>query len=226
MRLLVRLLGTVSVLTLVAGALWAFAVRNDREVAGPVALLVAGTAAALAAAGLYALAERRPAGLVLAPESRLPLPAWWAPVGAAGLVDLVAGPFVSVPVTVAGAVLVAAAALGLGLDLRDGREIGRDAVRAARSIREFGARHAGAGDAAVDAVVEHFGRRGGRIVLLGRDGAFGDLVLGSVAGAEQAVRLAGATRHDGFPPDLVGRFRTGRYEWERMAGIQLGGSRG
>jgi hypothetical protein len=38
-----------------------------------------------------------------------------------------------------------------------------------------------------------------------------------------AVALAGARRHENFPPEVVGRIRTGRYEWTRMAGIQLGG---
>lgn len=93
--------------------------------------------------------------------------------------------------------------------------------RLAREIRGFAQEHGGA-----DAVVEHLGRRGARIVLVGQDGAWGDLVAPDNAVAEQAARSAEVTVHGEFGGELAARVRTGPYEWRRMAGIQIGGRAG
>ncbi|WP_327291677.1 hypothetical protein [Streptomyces sp. NBC_01198] len=90
--------------------------------------------------------------------------------------------------------------------------------RLARGIRGFGAKHGG-----VDAVVEYLGQRGARIVLVGKDGAWGDLVAPSYPAAQAAAETAEVTVHDEFGGELAARVRTGPYEWTRMAGIQVGG---
>ncbi|WP_128377837.1 hypothetical protein [Streptomyces cavernae] len=101
------------------------------------------------------------------------------------------------------------------------RQAARDERRAARLAQQIGAfakAHGGA-----EAQVAYIGRRGVRIVLVGVDGGWGDLVAPSQAIADQAVQKAGITVHESFDGDFAAKVRTGPYEWSRMAGIQLGG---
>ncbi|SEN66551.1 hypothetical protein [Actinacidiphila rubida] len=95
----------------------------------------------------------------------------------------------------------------------------RRANRLARQIRTFAATHGGS----ADAVVEYIGARGSRIVLVGENGEWGDLVAPSPAVAAEAVARAGVTLHDEFGGEIAHRIRTGPYEWTRMAGFQMGG---
>ncbi|MER5492783.1 hypothetical protein [Streptomyces sp. NPDC002490] len=90
--------------------------------------------------------------------------------------------------------------------------------RLAREIGAFGKAHGG-----TEGHVAHLGRKGARIVLVGSDGAWGDLVAPSPEVAEAAVERAGITVHPTFDGAFAARVRTGRYEWSRMAGSQLGG---
>lgn len=94
----------------------------------------------------------------------------------------------------------------------------RRAARLARQIRSFAKAHGGA-----EGQLAHIGRGMTRIVLVGADGVWGDLVAGEHRMAGRAVELAGITVHDTFDGALAARVRTGPYEWTRMAGIQLGG---
>lgn len=94
----------------------------------------------------------------------------------------------------------------------------RRAARLARQIGVFGRKHGGA-----EAAVEYIGRRGARIVLVGQDGAWGDLVATTEQIARDATGRAGVTVRDSFDAELSARMRTGPYEWSRMAGIQIGG---
>ncbi|MFJ6567241.1 hypothetical protein ACIQNU_07455 [Streptomyces sp. NPDC091292] len=94
----------------------------------------------------------------------------------------------------------------------------RRAARLAKEIGAFAKAHDGA-----EGQVAYLGRRGARIVLVGTDGHWGDLVAPSYAVAEQAVRDAGITVHEAFDGAFAAKVRTGPYEWSRMAGIQLGG---
>lgn len=225
MRPIVRLLSAVAALAFTVGLPWAYAARDAENPTVPVALLAVGTLATLLATALYTWREVRPDGLVL-PEGvdRLPAPAWWAPVGVAGLADLAAGPLVSLPVAVLGLVLTCVALIELGRRLQRGPGgLDRGVVRAAREIQAFGARHAVGGDASVEGVIEHVARGGTRIVLVGRDGEFGDQFLATPEQAVRAAELAGMTVHEKFPAGLISRMRTGPYEWKRMAGMQLGG---
>ncbi|MEE1941609.1 hypothetical protein V1L54_19710 [Streptomyces sp. TRM 70361] len=98
----------------------------------------------------------------------------------------------------------------------------RRVAKLAKEIGRFAAGHGGS----ADAHLEYLGQRGVRIVLVAADGQWGDLVAPSREIAEQAAERAGATLHETLDGDLAARIRTGPYEWERMAGIQLGGPGG
>ncbi|MFR9756711.1 hypothetical protein [Streptomyces sp. TR06-5] len=100
---------------------------------------------------------------------------------------------------------------------------GRDARRVARlakRINAFAAAHGGG----AEGQIAYLGQRGARIVLVGENGDWGDLVAPSQKIAEQAVERAGITVHETFDGAMAEKVRTGRYEWSRMAGIQIGGA--
>ncbi len=94
----------------------------------------------------------------------------------------------------------------------------RKVARLAREISAFSKAHGGA-----EGQVAHIGERGARIVLVGEDGGWGDLVAPSTEIARQAVEKAGITVHESFDGEFAAKVRTGPYEWKRMAGIQVGG---
>ncbi|MGM0348577.1 hypothetical protein FSY75_07820 [Streptomyces sp. TR1341] len=94
----------------------------------------------------------------------------------------------------------------------------RTVARLAQRISAFSKAHGGA-----EGQVAYIGERGARIVLVGEDGGWGDVVAPSFAIAEQAVAKAGITRHEEFDGEFAAKVTTGPYEWKRMAGIQLGG---
>ncbi|MGI5399787.1 hypothetical protein ACQEVG_10115 [Streptomyces sp. CA-135486] len=94
----------------------------------------------------------------------------------------------------------------------------RKAARLAKQIGAFAKAHGGA-----EGQLAYIGQMGTRIVLVGEDGSWGDLVAPSNAIAEGAAKKAGITLHESFDGDFAAKVRTGPYEWTRMAGIQLGG---
>ncbi|MFE1292573.1 hypothetical protein [Streptomyces sp. NPDC058751] len=94
----------------------------------------------------------------------------------------------------------------------------RAAAKLARRITAFSKAHGG-----TEAQVAYIGERGARIVLVGEDGGWGDLVATSYEIAENAVKKAGVTVHEEFDGEFAAKVKTGPYEWKRMAGIQLGG---
>ncbi|MEV5321666.1 hypothetical protein AB0K92_29145 [Streptomyces sp. NPDC052687] len=94
----------------------------------------------------------------------------------------------------------------------------RTVAKLARRITAFSKEHGGA-----EGQVAYLGRRGARIVLVGEDGGWGDLVAPSYTIAEQAVAKAGITVHEAFDGEFAAKVKTGPYEWSRMAGIQIGG---
>jgi hypothetical protein len=100
-----------------------------------------------------------------------------------------------------------------------GKQERRVAARLAKQIRSFAASHGGG----AQGQVSYLGQRGARIVLVGENGEWGDLVAPTRRVAEQAVERAGITVHEKFDGAMAEKVRTGRYEWSRMAGIQLGG---
>ncbi|MEU6946898.1 hypothetical protein ABZ957_16960 [Streptomyces sp. NPDC046316] len=95
----------------------------------------------------------------------------------------------------------------------------RKAAKLARQIQAFSKEHGGA-----EGQLAHIGQAGTRIVLVGEDGGWGDLVAPTYAVAEQAAEKAGLTLHEEFDGEFAAKVVTGPYEWSRMAGIQLGGA--
>ncbi|WP_210587580.1 hypothetical protein [Streptomyces sp. GESEQ-35] len=94
----------------------------------------------------------------------------------------------------------------------------RKAARLAQQISTFAKAHGGA-----EGQVAYIGERGARIVLVGEDGGWGDLVAPSYEIAQQAVEKSGITVHEDFDGEFAAKVTTGTYEWKRMAGIQVGG---
>ncbi|AZM45407.1 hypothetical protein DMB38_05835 [Streptomyces sp. WAC 06738] len=87
-----------------------------------------------------------------------------------------------------------------------------------RQIESFAGRHGGA-----RGQVAYLGEPGARLVLVGADGTWGDLVAPSMRSATAAAEAAGVALQEDFDGDLAAGVRTGPYEWTRMAGIQVGG---
>ncbi|MER7178227.1 hypothetical protein ABT404_01820 [Streptomyces hyaluromycini] len=94
----------------------------------------------------------------------------------------------------------------------------RKVARLAKEISAFAKAHGGA-----EGQVAYIGERGARIVLVGEDGGWGDLVAPSTEIAQQAVEKAGITVYESFDGEFAAKVQTGPYEWKRMAGIQIGG---
>ncbi|MCQ4044915.1 hypothetical protein ACFOSC_25640 [Streptantibioticus rubrisoli] len=97
----------------------------------------------------------------------------------------------------------------------------RRAQRLAQQIGAFARGHGGS----AEGQIAYVGEVGTRIVLVGENGEWGDLVAPSYDIAKRAVELSGITAHEDFDGELAAKVRTGRYEWTRMAGIQIGGTR-
>ncbi|MEU0373501.1 hypothetical protein ABZ070_25170 [Streptomyces sp. NPDC006283] len=94
----------------------------------------------------------------------------------------------------------------------------RKAAKLAQQIQAFSKAHGGA-----EGQLAYIGQMGTRIVLVGEDGGWGDLVAPSHAIALSAAEKSGITLHESFDGDFAAKVRTGPYEWTRMAGIQVGG---
>ncbi|MDT9681403.1 hypothetical protein RND61_04845 [Streptomyces sp. TRM76323] len=96
----------------------------------------------------------------------------------------------------------------------------RTAAKLARQIQAFAKEHGGA-----QGQLAYIGQAGTRIVLVGEDGGWGDLVAPDRETAQGAAERAGLTLHESFDGELAAKVRTGPYEWSRMAGIQIGGEK-
>ncbi|MFP3990524.1 hypothetical protein U9R90_24290 [Streptomyces sp. E11-3] len=103
-------------------------------------------------------------------------------------------------------------------DQAPGPRAQRRAAKLAKQIGAFAKTHGGA-----EGQLAYIGEQGTRIVLVGADGTWGDLVAPSHPIAQSAVQVAGITMHEEFDGDFAAGVKTGPYEWTRMAGIQLGG---
>ncbi|MFK0289729.1 hypothetical protein ACIQU6_04440 [Streptomyces sp. NPDC090442] len=95
----------------------------------------------------------------------------------------------------------------------------KQAARLAKQIRAFASAHGGS----AEGQLAHIGRGRTRIALVGANGEWGNLVADSYSAAQKAAEQAGLSLQDDFDGELAAKVRTGRYEWSRMAGIQLGG---
>jgi hypothetical protein len=94
----------------------------------------------------------------------------------------------------------------------------RTAAKLAKQIGSFSKAHGGA-----EGQVAYIGQRGARIALVGEDGEWGNLVAPTYEIAQKAVEKSGITVHEDFDGEFAAKVKTGRYEWTRMAGIQVGG---
>ncbi|HCA86657.1 MAG TPA: hypothetical protein DEQ61_14920 [Streptomyces sp.] len=108
---------------------------------------------------------------------------------------------------------------GAGAGARADRRTARRVAKLTREITAFARSHGGS----AEGQLAYLGQMGTRIVLVGEDGGWGDLVAPSYEIAQRAAEKAGITLHEKFDGELAARVRTGPYEWSRMAGIQLGG---
>ena len=104
-------------------------------------------------------------------------------------------------------------------DTRPDARAQRRAARLAKQIGAFARSHGGS----AEGQLAYIGQVGTRIVLVGEDGGWGDLVAPTHDIARLAAEKAGITLHDAFDGELAAKVRTGPYEWSRMAGIQVGG---
>ncbi|MEI5099910.1 hypothetical protein RB200_16755 [Streptomyces sp. PmtG] len=104
---------------------------------------------------------------------------------------------------------------------KDAARAERKAAKLAKLITAFARAHGGA-----EGQVAYLGQEGARIVLVGADGGWGDLVAPTHAIALRAVERSGITVHDDFDGEFAAKVTTGPYEWKRMAGIQIGGRAG
>ncbi len=86
------------------------------------------------------------------------------------------------------------------------RATGRRAAKLAREIGAFAKEHGGA-----EGQLAYIGQAGARIVLVGQDGAWGDLVAPTYAVAESAAAKSGITMHDEFDGEFALKVRTGPY---------------
>ncbi|MET7619540.1 hypothetical protein [Streptomyces sp. NPDC005408] len=103
-------------------------------------------------------------------------------------------------------------------DTKQAKQAESKAAKLAKQIGAFAKEHGGA-----EGHLAYIGQMGTRVVLVGEDGIWGDLVAPTNAIAEAAAEKAGITLHESFDGEFAAKVRTGPYEWSRMAGIQLGG---
>ena len=88
-----------------------------------------------------------------------------------------------------------------------------------KRIAEFVKVH-GKPDQAVRAVVEPIGRAGARIVLVGADGAMGDVVVGDVEAATAAVEAAAGVEQAEWDRETTAATRIGPAHRRKMAKMQ------
>lgn len=87
-------------------------------------------------------------------------------------------------------------------------------AKAVKSAAAFVAKH-GKGSRAV---VENIGRAGARVVLVGEDGAFGDIVLSDVATAEALVEQTADLASSEWDRETTAALRIGPAHRHKMAG--------
>ncbi|HEV2890072.1 MAG TPA: cytochrome c oxidase subunit 4 [Frankiaceae bacterium] len=159
-------------------------------------------------------------------EIHLPGPSWFPAFYGVTLPVLFFGlVFHALPVIVAGVVLTVLVTIGWAREsVKDyRREIAHHkpgpvlpdeaTMELARQVLAFRRDHGGA-----DSVVQHIGRGAGEIVLVGRDGAWGNLVVRDVEQAREACALADTDLHPAWPSGLGSRVRTGPDQWIEMGG--------
>lgn len=85
---------------------------------------------------------------------------------------------------------------------------------AVSSAKAFATKHGGS----ARAVVENIGRIGARIVLVGEDGAFGDVVVADVPTAEAVVGAVDELTASEWDSETTGALKIGAAHRRKMAG--------
>jgi len=181
-----RFVSVLGFVGLLLSSLRAWRLGEDDPAAGVLTVAVVSLALVVADAAAWVAMERAPRGLSVAPGGPgLPWPAWWAPVGAAGLLAALVGLLTgAIWLVVLGGLVTLAGAAGLGRASRTKNAVSRRAVRAARSLLRL------VGDQADSATAEvlPMGRDQRRLVVTRPDAPVVDLVLPE---ARQVAMLAG-----------------------------------
>ncbi len=158
-------------------------------------------------------------------EIHLPGPSWYPAIYGVAALVLMFGLVFDGRLALAGVALLVLTTIGWAIesvaDYR--REIAHakphgplpspEAIELAQRVLAFRREHGGA-----DAVVQHVGRGSGEVVLVGADGAWGNLLGHDVAVAREACALADTTLHTAWPSGLGARVRTGEEQWREMGG--------
>lgn len=159
----------------------------------------------------------------------LPGPSIFPAVYAVAAGMIMVGLFTNYTVSIIGVVLFVVASIGWGMQAVGehryaqahgghdgaGHDYGHVAVGIGHEIAAFRAAHGGA-----TANVQHLGRGRGRVVLVGADGQWGDLITDDIAAAQQACALGGVDAPSAWPAGLGARMLTGTESWERMGGYR------
>jgi hypothetical protein len=240
MRTASRVFGAISIFAFAAAALFATGARSRTSIQGALVLSLFGLANAYLWRVLGHQGRHELDGLVVPgapslddvqhndPEAlHLPGPSVFPAVYAVAAGLILIGLITSIGVSVAGLGLFVVASIGWGVQaIREhafaeahaghqpaAAELDHEAVALAHQIAAFRASHRGA-----TASVQHLGRDSARIVLVGGDGAWGDLVTGNIALADQACSLAGVECSSTWPSGLAHRIHADPHLWERMGG--------
>ncbi len=240
MRTASRVFGAISIFAFAAAVLFVISARSRSSTQGALVLALFGLANAYLWRVLGHQGRHELDGLVIPgtpslndvqqndPESlHLPGPSVFPAVYAVAAGLILVGLITDVAVSIAGLALFVVASIGWGIQaVREHRfaeahghhETAGDgfdhrAVSLAHQISAFRHHHRGA-----TASVQHLGHDSARIVLVGGDGEWGDLVIDDIAIAESACALAGVESTTTWPAGLGARMHSGVALWERMGG--------
>jgi hypothetical protein len=156
--------------------------------------------------------------LALPPGAPPPAVAWWPGPLVGGLLGAAAGVVAgSVVALAAGAVLSVVGLAGVRIARRRRGTVTDPAtVRAARRVRAFAAEHGAGRGQEVDGYLVGLGDRWARLVVVGPDGAWGDVVVPAGDGARATSALARVRLVEPDDRRVTTVMRTGLPAWRRM----------
>lgn len=238
-----RPLTGVGLAAVVAALVWALAVGGGAVgggaagagagAAAPVSTLAGiGLVLVVADAVLGVLEARTGLGLDVPAGVAVPAPRWWWPLSLAAATALTAGVLAAAPVAlVTGGLSLVLAAAGAAAGARSAPDrLDRRVVRAALEVRAFAERQGMGPDERLTGFAVPLGARWTRLVVVGRDGTWGDVVVPAAdppapapaaapAPAPAAAMVATLARVDLAPagdPGPALTLRTGPSAWAAM----------
>jgi len=210
-----RSLSRLGLLLLVGAVSWALASGPG----GAVTTLVCVGAVLVGADAVLVRAEGSLADdLAVPPGARPPTAAWWLGPLAGGLLGVAGGVLVGSAVALAAGTVLAVIGLGgvRAARLRRGTVTDPATVRAARRVRVFAAEHGAGRGQEVDGYLVGLGDRWARLVVVGPDGAWGDVVVPAGDGGRAAAALARVRLVEPDDRRVTTVMRTGFPAWRRM----------